>query len=134
MGAALLCFVPGGMSFEQYFQLSGHSEDEQALRLMLGLAPSLLQMKYLVDASRADFQARRGPSTPMACELCTGFAVTYALKILLGRGDLVVAPRGIHFYAYRNRLARTWRPWGNRNPLQRLGLMIARRRVMSGTR
>lgn len=131
MGAALLLFMPGGMSYEQYFRMRGRSEDEQALRFMLGLAPARLQMSYLADPTRVDFNARRGPSTPMACDLCAGFAGTYALKVLLNRGPLVVAPRGIHFDAYRNRLRTTWRPGGNNNPLQRLGLVVARRVVMA---
>jgi molybdopterin/thiamine biosynthesis adenylyltransferase len=131
MGAALLCFLPGKMSFDQYFLLQGQSEDEQALRFMLGLAPAPQHMAYLVDDSRIDFNARKGPSTPMACELCAGFAGTFALKILLNRGKVPAAPHGIHFDAYRNKLATTWRPWGNANPLQRLGLKIARKRVMA---
>lgn len=131
MGAALLCFLPGKMSFDEYFLLQGQSEEEQALRFMLGLAPAPQHMSYLVDDSRIDFNARKGPSTPMACELCAGFAGTYALKILLNRGEVIAAPRGIHFDAYRNKLTTTWRPWGNNNPLQRLGLRIARKRVMA---
>jgi sulfur-carrier protein adenylyltransferase/sulfurtransferase len=131
MGAALLIFMPGEMSFEDYFRMEGHTEDEQALRFMLGLAPARLQLPYLVDDSRVDFNAKKGPSTPMACELCAGFAGTYALKILLNRGDVPIAPRGIHFDAYRNKLSTTWRPWGNNNPIQRLGLVIARKMVMA---
>lgn len=132
MGAALLCFIPGQMSFEKYFLLEGQPKEEQALRFMLGLAPRPQQLTYLVDKSRIDFEAGKGPSTAMACELCAGFAGTYALKILLNRGEILAAPRGLHFDAYRNRLVTTWRPWGNANPLQRLGLMIARRRIKSG--
>jgi molybdopterin/thiamine biosynthesis adenylyltransferase/nitroreductase len=133
MGAAILCFFPGQMSFEKYFLLKSQPKEEQALRFMLGLAPAAQHMGYLVDDSRIDFEAGKGPSTPMACELCAGFAGTYALKILLNRGEVPAAPRGIHFDAYRNRLTTTWRPWGNANPLQRLGLMIARKRTMSGS-
>ncbi|MFT4517694.1 MAG: molybdopterin/thiamine biosynthesis adenylyltransferase [Halioglobus sp.] len=129
MGSALLCFLPGQMSFEDYFLMEGQPEEEQALRFMLGLAPSPQHMAYLVDDSRIDLKARKGPSTPMACELCAGFAGTYALKILLGRGDVPAAPRGIHFDAYRNKLATTWRPGGNANPLQRFNLMMARKRL-----
>ncbi len=132
MGAALLCFIPGQMSFEKYFLLEGHSREEQALRFMLGLAPNPQQLAYLVDRSRIDLAAGKGPSTAMACELCAGFAGTYALKILLNRGDVPTAPRGIHFDAYRNRLVTTWRPGGNANPLQRLGLMVARKRIATG--
>jgi hypothetical protein len=76
-----------------------------------------------------DFAARRGPSTAVACELCAGIATAEALKILLGRGRVVAAPRGVHFDAYRNKLVRTWRPWGNRNPVQRLAIAIARRQL-----
>lgn len=129
MGVALLNFLPGGMTFEEYFRLEGQPENEQLLRFLLGLSPAMLQMPYLVDDTRADLKAHRGPSTPMACELCAGLAATHVLKILLRRGKVPAAPRGLHFDAYRNRLATTWRPGGNGNPLQRLGLAIARRRL-----
>ena len=65
----------------------------------------------------------------MACELCAGMAATQALKLLLGRGRVPAAPRGLHFDAYRNKLAGTWRPGGNANPIQRLGLILARRKL-----
>lgn len=128
MGAALLNFIPGRMSFEDYFQLEGQSENEQFLRFLLGLSPAMLQTGYLVDPTAVDLAQRRGPSTPMACELCAGLAATQVLKLLLKRGPIVAAPWGWHLDAYRNRCVRTWRPGGNRNPLQRLGLAIARKK------
>lgn len=129
MGAALLVFLPGGMTFEEYFRLDGQPENEQLLRFLLGLSPAMLQMAYLVDDTRVDLAAHSGPSTVMACELCAGLALSQVVKILLGRGHVTAAPRGLHFDAYRNRLAETWRPGGNRNPLQQLGLAVARRRL-----
>jgi molybdopterin/thiamine biosynthesis adenylyltransferase len=135
MGAAVLSFLPGSMTFEQYFLFEGRPEQEQAIRFLLGLSPARLQMSYLVDKSSLSFAEQRGPSTVMACELCAGLAATEALKILLRRGKVICAPRGYHFDAYRNKLVRTWRPFGNNNPLQRLGLAIARRqlkRMMNG--
>lgn len=127
MGAALLTFVPGGMSFEDYFNLAGQPEDEQLLRFLLGLSPAMPQRGYLVDPSTVDLARHRGPSTPMACDLCAGVAATQALKLLLHRGKALAAPYGLHFDAYRNKLAKTWRPGGNRHPLQRLALHIARK-------
>ncbi len=126
MGAALLNFLPGKMTFEEYFRLEGQSEDEQLLRFLLGLSPAMLQLPYLVDDSRVDLANHKGPSTPMACEMCAGVAATHALKILLQRGSVPAAPWGLHFDAYRNGFKRTWRPGGNGNPLQKLGLRIAR--------
>jgi molybdopterin/thiamine biosynthesis adenylyltransferase len=129
MGVALLNFLPGRMTFEEYFRLEGHSENEQLLRFLLGLSPAMLQMPYLVDDTRVDLANHKGPSTSMASVLCAGVAATHALKILLRRGKVPAAPRGVHFDAYRNRLACTWRPGGNANPAQRLGLKIARKRL-----
>ena len=128
MGTALLNFTPGSMSFEDYFGWGASSDDERALRFMIGLAPRLLQ-DYLVDESRVDLAARRGPSTAMACQLCAGVAATEVLKILLKRGRMCAAPHGLQFDAYRNKMVRTWRPWGYRNPLNQVMLMIARRRL-----
>ncbi|MCC4117069.1 ThiF family adenylyltransferase [Aromatoleum toluclasticum] len=129
MGAAMLVFLPGGTSFEEYFRLDGCDEEEMAIRFLLGLSPAMLQRAYLADPAQVDLAARRGPSTVIACQLCAGAAAAESLKILLGRGAVLAAPWGWQFDAYRNRMVRTWRPGGNRNPLQRLGLWVARRQL-----
>lgn len=129
MGVALLNFLPGKMTFEEYFRLKGRSREEQLVRFMVGLTPAMLQLRYLVDKSKADFKAQKAPSTPMGCELCAGVAAATALKILLGRGEVINAPRGAHFDAYRNKFRKTWRPMGNANPLQRIFIRVARKLV-----
>ena len=129
MGTAVLSFLPGKMSFEEYFRLDGCDEDEMAVRFLLGLSPAMLQRGYLADPSRVDFAARRGPSTIAACQLCAGVTTAEAIKILLGRGKVLCAPWGFQFDAYRNRYVKTWRPWGNRNPVQQIGLFVARRQL-----
>ncbi len=134
MGAAMLVFLPGKMTFEQYFQMGDKPEAEKAARFLVGLSPSMLQMGYLVDRSRVDLVGRKGPSTAMACDLCAGIAATEALKILLGRGRVVAAPSGIHFDAYKNKLRRTWRPKGNGHPAQRLLIAAIKRRYASAAR
>lgn len=132
MGAAVLNFMPGGMSFDDYFRLDEGTEAEKPLRFLMGLAPARLQMRYLADPSTVDLASRRGPSTIMACQFCAGAAAAEALKILLGRGPVRAAPKGYHFDGYLNRLALTWRPWGNRNPLNRLAISIGRRKLGLG--
>jgi molybdopterin/thiamine biosynthesis adenylyltransferase len=129
MGSALLCFLPGKMTFESYFQLEGHNEYQQYLRFLVGLAPAHLHQPYLVLPERIDLLAKRGPSTAMGCELCAGFAATQVFKLLLGRGKVFAAPWGLHFDAYQNRLCRTWRPGGNRHPLQRFAIWLGSRQL-----
>jgi molybdopterin/thiamine biosynthesis adenylyltransferase len=127
MSAAVLNFLPGHMTFEQYFRVQGCSDAEKAARFLVGLTPAMLHRGYLVDPTRVDLAAKRGPSTVMACQLCAGIAATEVLKILLRRGPVLAAPRGLHFDAYTNRMKTTWRPGGNANPIQKLLLVVARR-------
>ncbi len=119
MGTAFLVFMPGKMSFEEYFCLDGYSFEDQIIKFVIGVSPSVQQRKYLVDRSSVNFLQKKVPSTAMGIEIAAGVACTNVLKILLGRGDVIAAPWGLHFDAYRNRLIKTWRPFGNRNPLQR---------------
>ena len=49
------------MTFEEYFQLGGRSEQEQAIRFLLGLSPRMLQRTYLVDPSAVAVAEKRGP-------------------------------------------------------------------------
>lgn len=130
MGTAVINFLPGKMSFEDYFQLDGHNSNEQLIRFLVGLSPALLQRSYLVAPEVVDFKAHKVPSTPMGCELCAGVAATEALKVLLKRGKVLAAPWGYHFDAYTNRFKKTWRPWGNRNPVQKIALAIARKIIL----
>lgn len=127
MGAALLNFMPGKMTFEQYFRWGELPEADKAIRFVVGLAPAGLHRPYLMVPSAVNFAERRGPSTFMACQLCAGIAATEALKILLGRGEVLAAPHGMQFDAYRGKLARTWRPGGNNNWLHKLMIIIGKR-------
>lgn len=129
MGAALLNFMPESMTFEEYFRWGELSDLDKAIRFVVGLAPAGLHRPYLVVKEAVNFAEQRGPSTFMACQLCAGIVATEALKILLKRGKVLAAPHGVQFDAYRNKLAHTWRPGGNGNPLHRLMIAVARRQM-----
>jgi molybdopterin/thiamine biosynthesis adenylyltransferase len=132
MGTALLSFLPGSMSFEDYFKVEGHDRQEQFARFIAGLSPAMLQMRYLAVRDAVSFREQRGPSTSMACELCAGVVGTTVLKLLLGRGKVKGAPWVMHFDAYRQQLRSTWRPFGNSHPMQRLLLKLIRPKLQMG--
>lgn len=130
MGTAFLVFMPGKMSFDEYFAIvdpaQNASEEEKELifndniiRFVIGVSPSVQQRHYLVDRSSVNFLKKKVPSTCMGISLAAGALCTNALKLILKRGEVVNAPHGLHFDAYRNKLIKTWRPWGNKNPLQK---------------
>jgi molybdopterin/thiamine biosynthesis adenylyltransferase len=127
MGVANLNFLPGKMTFEQYFLLDGCDENEQYLRFFVGLSPARLHSAYLVVPESINLPERKGPSTIMACELCAGVAATQALKLMLNRGKVIAAPKSLQFDAYRNTYKVSWRPFGNANPINRLALHLGRR-------
>jgi len=129
IGAAVLNFLPGGMSFEEYFRLEGKSEMEQLLNFLIGLSPAMLQRTYLADPATVDLANHKGPSTPMAVEICAGMAASQAMKILLKRGPVKSAPWGQQFDGYRDKYKKTWRPGGNNNPIQKLTLLIAKKQL-----
>lgn len=123
VGTAYLVFMPGGMTFEDYFGLQGLSTEQQYVNFLMGLVPKALHRSYLMDPTRLDLAGKKGPSSVMACQLCAGAMGAEALKILLGRGRVRAAPYYHQFDAYRGRwaVARRWR----RNPLERLKLKLA---------
>jgi molybdopterin/thiamine biosynthesis adenylyltransferase/nitroreductase len=136
MSTGFLAFVPGGMSFEQYFRMDGRSEDEQYLRFFVGLIPKMLQRPYQADPTRLNLAKKFGPSIGAACELCAGVAAITAVKCLLRRGDPKPAPLNQQYDAFRGILATTKLRWGLAGPWIGLKLklfgpgIIARMRAM----
>lgn len=130
MATSYLVFLPKKMSFEQYFQLANLTQEEKRVNFLLGLCPTPLPLKYQVDPSTVDFKNKRGPSTIMACNLCAAVIAVEALKILLNRGKVYYAPHYQIFDSYLQRFKRGYLFWGNRNPLQRLKIAIAKKKLL----
>lgn len=127
LGTALLVFDPSGMHFDDYFGFEGHTFEDQILKFIVGVSPSMTQRHYLLSRTSVSLFKRKVPSIAMGIELAAGVACSTALKVLLKRGSIRYAPRGLHFDAYQNRLVKTWRPFGARNPLQKLMFWHIRR-------
>ena len=119
-GSSYLIFMPGGMSFEDYFRFEGLSKEQQYVNFALGLTPKGFHRAYMVDPSRIDLAGKRGPSTAAAIQLCAGVVAAEATKILLNRGNICPAPAYHQFDAYRARWHRGYLRFGNAGPLQSL--------------
>lgn len=130
MGAALLNFLPTGMSPSTYFNWKDSDTDEElGMKFLLGLTPSMPHLRQMIVPSSVNFKEHRGPSTPMGCELCAGVAGTEVMKILIQRGRVSSAPHSIHFDAFENRLHSKYIWFGNRNPWQKLKIAFALRHL-----
>lgn len=125
LGTGYIIFMPGGMTFEEYFRLADLSKEQQYANFFMGLVPRGLQRPYLMDPTRLDLVGQRGPSSVTACQLCAGVTGIEAMKILLGRGPVRAAPYYHQFDAYRGKWVIGKLRGGNRNPLQRLKLKAA---------
>ncbi len=127
MGTCYIVFMPGGMSFEEYFRLGGLPPARQYVNLLLGVNPKGFHRSYLVDPFRVDLPRRRGPSTPIGVQLCAAVVGAEALKILLGRGRVRAAPWYHQFDTYVGKWKRGYLPFGNRNPIQAVKRRVAYR-------
>lgn len=129
LGAGVLAFGPGGMSYGNYFAIEpGMSEEEKIVQFMLGFAPELHHLKYL-DPQSINLKARKGPSSIAGCKLCAALVTTQALVALLHPQELQCAPWYTYFDARLSRFhhRRLW--MGNRNPMQRLKSFVAKKRL-----
>lgn len=129
LGAGMLAFGPQGMAYDDYFAITpGMSEDEKIVQFLLGFAPELYHLRYL-DPNSINLKARKGPSSVAGCKLCAGFITTQALVALLHPEALRCVPWYTYLDARVGRFhhRRLW--MGNRNPMQRIKSLVARRRL-----
>jgi molybdopterin/thiamine biosynthesis adenylyltransferase len=126
---AWMCFAPNGMSFDDYFDLDdGMDRWSQLIAFAVGLTPRATHLAYM-DLGKVDLQSGVGPSSGLACQLCSGVAAAEVVKILLGRGPILSAPWCFQFDAYRHILRKSRLRWGNRHPWQRVKRWFLRRRL-----
>ena len=127
--AALLVFVPGGMTWQKYFSMDlANSAEEKYVLFAIGTAPRGLQFSY-IDTSYVNFQEQRGPSLAPAVQMCAGVVATEVLKLLLNRGPVYAAPHYQQFDAYKCKYAKGKLRWGNKGPLQRLKFALVKRKL-----
>jgi molybdopterin/thiamine biosynthesis adenylyltransferase len=128
MSTAFLIFMPGGMTFEEWFRLEGLSGTKQLVNFIMGAAPAGLHFSYLVDPSAINLETHNFPSTGLSCELCAGVVAAQTLKILLGRGPIEPVPTYHQFDAYKCAWKKGRISGGNGNWRQRLKLALAYKR------
>lgn len=129
MGTSFLSFKPGGMSFNQYFNLNMELDsNEKLIRFLAGVAPKNLHMSYMKYMQYVDVSKEDVPSLHIGCLMATSAIASVCTKIVLKRGEVTWAPRGFHCDFYHNKMSKFWRPWGNRNPLQRISMAFLRKR------
>lgn len=125
--AALQVFLPGGMSWHEYFAMDlAQSEFDRYVLFALGNAPRATHMPYM-DRKYVNLAERRGPSLGLAVQLCAGIVAAETMKILLRRGTVLAVPYFHQFDAYRNKYVIGKLRWGNRGPLQRLKYWLFRK-------
>lgn len=122
-GASLLVFAPGGMSFDQYFDIhEGMNEKEMLLQFGLGLSPSLIQRSYFKPTS-VNFSGKKSPSLGIGTQMCSVLVACEVAKIVLGKKVRAV-PKSTHFdpFVQKYRKVNLW--GGNRNPIQLIKKII----------
>lgn len=129
-GAALLTFVPDGMTFEDYFDIRDNQNlDEKLLQFGLGLSPSLIHRSYY-PPNLLNFKEKKAPSANPSVLLCANMASTQAFKIITGK-SYSIAPTSIQFDPFVEKLRKFYLWRGNRNPIQILKKWFIKRKLIS---
>ncbi len=130
-GTGVLVFSPNkGMSFDEYFDIyTGMPELEKYLNFALGLAPKGLHIKY-IDKKQVDLEAKKGPSSIIACNLCAAMAGFEVVKILLNKGKVRPVPFYYQFDPYREKFVKGCLRNGNRNIFQRIKKYIIKNYIL----
>lgn len=127
--ATLHVFRKGGMSFDEYFDLSdGQDSFEQIVKFFVGLAPKALHLPYM-DLSSVDISTGRGPSSIVACQMAASVASAEAIRILLDRRPFMYAPEYLQVDCYRQMLKKGRLRRGNRNWIQQLKRRVVLKRL-----
>jgi molybdopterin/thiamine biosynthesis adenylyltransferase len=130
MGTSVLAFDPNGMSFNEYNNLRMDlSDDEKFVRFLAGMAPKPIHLKYLKYKEYINPKEGKVPSLHMGCLAATTALSSICTKITISRGKMLWAPRGYQIDFFRNKMTTFWRPFGNRNPIQRILISVLKRMI-----
>lgn len=126
---AMLIFSPKGMSFDRYFDLH-HNMDylDKIISFALGLAPKGLHLNYL-NIKNVDLKSGTGPSSIVACNLCSALVGMETTNIILKRKLPKAVPYYIQFDPYRCKYKKGYLIFGNRNPVQKIKRWIVKRLI-----
>ena len=128
-GFGLLVYTPEGMSFDDYFDFDYDAPIElQALKMALGSAPATFHAQY-TDHKSFKFDKRQAPSMASGCKLATGIVITQAILAILHPEELKPLPHYTCYDARLNRFKKGYLWMGNRNPIQKLKFLIARKKL-----
>ena len=121
-------FMPDGMTFEKYFDISDDMTlFDQLIAFAVGIAPWGTHLKYM-DTSKVDSSDHAGPSLSCACDIATGMLTSEVLIILLNKRPPLAAPNYAQFDTFNCVYSKGKLRWGNRGPLQRIKRVLAARK------
>lgn len=127
---SLIIIEPNSISFDEYINFREmDSEPLNFIRFILGVTPRPYYLKYMRGGS-VDSGKRYGPSVATSIALCAGFAGVETLKILTGRKSAGAIPHYHYFDPYVMKFKSGYIPFGNKNPIQKLMIWIAQKRLL----
>ena len=128
-GTSIMAFHPDKIGYVEYFDLDKENltMESKIIRFLVGLSPNLLHRKYIASPEHVQLFNGRLPSIHVGCYAASAAMGATIFKIALKRGKVLYAPRGYQMDFYLNKMVKFWRPFGNRNPLQKILIKAAHR-------
>lgn len=126
--AALISFSKNSMGYKQYFDLKeGQDPFEKLLRFTVGIVPAGLHLKYMNFSKERLVEMQTGPSIASSVYVGGGFLAAEALFTITKRRQPFAAPYYTQVDLLRGVYIRKKLLWGNKGPIQKLKLHMARK-------
>jgi molybdopterin/thiamine biosynthesis adenylyltransferase/predicted GNAT family N-acyltransferase len=127
---AMLVFMPDkGMSFDEYFDITGRlTLEEKLIKFFIGLAPKATQASY-IDPDSISMRDKKGPSMGAGCQICSGVVTAEAIRILLNKKGIKPAPHYFQYDPFTRKFHQGYLSKGNRHFLQKIKYMMVKKKM-----
>lgn len=127
MGYSQMIFTKDTVSFEDYFGFNKIEKKFHSLAMIIGLSPSLLFKKSLIEPQYSNLNEKRSSSLSAGVQFASAVASSEVLKLVLKRGNVKLAPWSIEYDHYSLKFKKTYNFFGYYNPKVRLMFLVAKK-------
>jgi len=128
--ATLQIYGATSPKFDDYFDIKDSMSDlEKVIQFIMGISPAIMHLNQ-VDPKSVDLRKRKGPSLSPSVKLCAGMLGAQVLNLILKRHKVNYVPAYMQLDGLTQRIKKGVLWGGNKNPIQKLKRMIARKRFI----
>ncbi|MCB0422526.1 MAG: ThiF family adenylyltransferase [Bdellovibrionales bacterium] len=123
---SVMLFRPDGITYDRYFDVNEKTnQNEHLLKFILGMAPGFMHRNHYHE-QYLRMSEGIAPSYIGSTQIAAGHVVDIVRGVLLGNSEISSAPTSYQYDFSKMQVQKSHLAMGNRGPIQRLKLVVAR--------